>query len=70
MEEEHIVYYHYVKNKKTKLGNTIVGAYSSAQAEYIVNKRLKKKGCIDYGVDSVMTIAKENAINNLRFYDL
>jgi len=62
MKEPYIVYYHHVK-----LSNTVVHAYSPAQAEYIVSERLRKKGYKDYGIDGVMTVRQENKMNATRF---
>ena len=59
MKEKYIVYGH-----KPELFETIVDAYSPAQATYIVKKRLKKSGCANYGIDGVMTVAEEKAIKD------
>ena len=61
MKEPYIVYYHY-----QVLGNAVIKAYSPAQAQHIVEQRLKKKGRIEAGVDKVMSEKEEQAINDNR----
>jgi hypothetical protein len=61
MKESFIVFYHY-----QVLGEAVVKAYSSAQAQYTMEQRLKKKGRIEPKIDSVMSEKEEQAINDNR----
>lgn len=58
MKKQFIIYYHY-----TVLGDAIVNGYSPAEAQYIMEKRMKKKGLYEPGVDSVISREEEKKLN-------
>ena len=61
MKTKYIVYYHH-----TVLGDTTVNCYSPAEAKYIIEQRMKKRGDFEPGVDSVMTGEEEQKLNTNR----
>ena len=58
MKTKYIVYYHH-----TICGDTIVNCYSPAEAKYIIEARMKKKGRIEPGVDRIITEKEEQKLN-------
>jgi len=57
LKQRFIVYNHY-----TILRETVVRAYSPAEAQYIVKQRMIKHGVFEPVVDSVMSEKEEQAI--------
>ena len=58
MKTKYVVYYHY-----TVLGDVVVNCYSPAEAQYIVEARMKNKGWFEPGVDSIITEKEERKLN-------
>ncbi len=58
MKQKFIVYYHHII-----LGDAIIRAYSKAEAQFIMEKRMEKKGCFEPMVDKVMSEKEENKLN-------
>ncbi|HDY68510.1 MAG TPA: hypothetical protein ENH85_12040 [Candidatus Scalindua sp.] len=61
MKTKYIVYFHH-----TVLGDVVVNCYSPAEAKYIVEARMKKKGLFDPGVDRIITEKEEQKLNTNR----
>ena len=58
MKTKYIVYFHH-----TVLGDAAVNCYSPAEAQYIVEARLKKRRDFEPVVDSVITEEEEQKLN-------
>ena len=61
MKQQFIVYFHH-----TILNHTVIKAYSPAEARYIMEKRMEKKKLDEAGVDSVLSIEREQVLNASR----
>lgn len=61
MKTKYIVYYHC-----TILDEAIVRAYSPAEAQYIMEKRMKKRGDFEPKVDSVITEEEDQKLTAKR----
>ncbi len=58
MKQKFIVYYHH-----TILDHAIIKAYSKAEAQFIMEKRMEKKGCFEPMVDKIMSEEEEKKLN-------
>ena len=57
MKQKFIVYYHY-----TIADDVVIKEYSKAEAQSIMEKRMKKKGLIEAEVDKVMSEEEERKL--------
>ena len=61
MKQKYIVYSHY-----TVAIDKIVKAYSPAEAKYIIEQQMKKRGDIEPVVDKIISLEEEQRINDCR----
>ena len=57
MKQKFIVYYHH-----TILDHAIIKAYSKAEAQFIMEKRMEKKDCFEPVVDKIMSEEEEKKL--------